>query len=49
MWHRPVLKLAERFVKAQLKHFGYDDLDQAVAWGARRKKRAGGAGHHSYT
>jgi stage II sporulation SpoAA-like protein len=46
---RPVLKLAERFVKAELKHFGYDELDQAVAWAARRtKQRAGRARHPSH-
>lgn len=24
--------IADRFVKADVKHFGYDDLDSAIAW-----------------
>ncbi|HXJ83683.1 MAG TPA: STAS/SEC14 domain-containing protein, partial [Candidatus Methylomirabilis sp.] len=25
-------RLAEHFVKAELQHFGYDELDRAIAW-----------------
>jgi SpoIIAA-like len=28
--------LAEHFVKAELRHFGYDELDRAVEWAASR-------------
>ena len=27
-------KLAEHFVKAELKHFRYDQLEEAIAWAA---------------
>jgi hypothetical protein len=27
-----VPKLAEHFVRAELRHFGYEELDRAVAW-----------------
>jgi hypothetical protein len=29
-----VPRLAEHFVKAEIRHFDYDDLDDAVAWAA---------------
>ena len=28
-------RIAEHFVRAELRHFDYDDLDGAVAWAAR--------------
>jgi hypothetical protein len=27
-------RLAQHFVRAELRHFGYDELDEAVAWAA---------------
>jgi hypothetical protein len=30
-----VPRLAEHFVEAELRHFGYDDLDSAIAWASR--------------
>jgi hypothetical protein len=27
-------RVAEHFVRAELRHFGYDELDDAVAWAA---------------
>ena len=27
-------RLAEHFVRAELRHFGYDELDDAIAWAA---------------
>jgi hypothetical protein len=32
-----VPRLAEHFVKAEIRHFGYDELDEAVAWATARR------------
>jgi hypothetical protein len=32
-------RLTEHFVRAELRHFGYDDLDDAIAWAAGRDGR----------
>jgi len=31
--------VAEHFVAAEIKHFGYDDLDRAIAWASGRADR----------
>jgi hypothetical protein len=33
-------RLAEHFVKAELQHFAYDDLDRAIAWASGGPSRA---------
>ena len=36
-------KIAEHFIKAEVKHFGYDELDQAIAWAGTCAERQNAA------